>query len=55
MNFKEAREKSENGLRKKINGRLKLVMKEINEKDKRNREWQERKEQMKMARTRAKG
>ena len=54
-NGKEESNTNENGYLKKINKSLYLVMKERNENDKSNGEWQERKQQPKMARTRAKG
>ena len=53
-NGKETSQKSENGYRKKKNGSLYLLMEESNKYDKSNGEWQERKEQPTMVRTRAK-
>ena len=54
-NGNEARKKSENGYRKNMKGSLYLLMVEGIEYDKRNGEWQERKEQWKVASTRNKG
>ena len=54
-NGKEVSKNRENGFRKEINGSLYLFMEERNENNERNRELQERKEQLKMARARGKG
>ena len=54
-NGKEASKQSKNGHRKKINGNLYLLTEESNENDKKNGEWQDRKEQLKMARTKKEG
>ena len=54
-NSKEARKDREHGPRKKIRWSIYLLMEERNVNDKRNGEWQRRKEQPKMAKTKANG
>ena len=50
-NGKEASKSSKNGCRRMINGSLYLPIKQRNENDTRNGEWQEGKEQPRMANT----
>ena len=53
-NWQRSEQKERKWTQKKVNDSLYLVMEERIEGDKRNEEWHERKEQLKMERTRTK-